>query len=134
MIRDNREDRAHYIRKLADGYYADVEKVVLVSDNPNTHNASSFYDAFPPKEARRIIEKSEFHHTPKHGSWLNIAETELSHLSRQCSDRRIPDKEFLIREIKAWNMERNEKHSVVNWQFNTEKAQVKLRRLYPITN
>lgn len=132
--RRTKVDWAHYIKKLVDEYYADVEKIVLVSDNLNTHNASSFYDAFPPKEARRIIEKLEFHDTPKHGSWLNIAEIELSHLSRQCLDRRIPDKEFLIKEIKAWNMERNEKHSVVNWQFNTEKARVKLRRLYPITN
>lgn len=125
-------DWAHYIKKLLNGKYADVEKILLVSDNLNTHNASSFYEAFPPQEAREIVEKLEFHYTPKHGSWLNIAESELSHLSRQCLDRRLPDKETLIKEITAWNKERNERNSVVDWQFTTKDARVKLKRLYPI--
>lgn len=125
-------DWAHYIKKLVDGPYMDAEKIVLVSDNLNTHNASSFYEAFPPQEARRIIEKLEFHYTPKHGSWLNIAEIELSHLNRQCLGRRIPDKETVIKEVTAWNEERNEKHSVVHWQFTNEDARGKLKKLYPI--
>lgn len=125
-------DWAHYIKKLVNEKYTDVEKIVLVSDNLNTHNGSSLYEAFPPQEARRIIEKLEFHHTPKHGSWLNIAESELSHLSRQCLNRRIPDKETIIKEITAWNKERNERNSVVDWQFTTQDARVKLKRLYPI--
>lgn len=123
---------AHYIKKLVNGKYANVEKIVLVSDNLNTHNASSFYEAFPAQEARRIVNKLEFHYTPKHGSWLNIAVRYLSHLSRQCLDRRISDKKILIEEITAWNKERNEKNSVVDWQFTTEDARIKLKRLYPI--
>jgi hypothetical protein len=98
----------------------------------NTHNASSFYEAFPAQEARRMVNKLEFHYTPKHGSWLNIAESELSHLSRQCLDRRISDKKTLSEEITAWNKERNERNSVVDWQFTTKDARIKLKRLYPI--
>ncbi len=125
-------DWAHYIKKLVNGKYVNVEKIVLVSDNLNTHNASSFYEAFPAQEARRIVKKLEFHYTPKHGSWLNIAESELSHLSRQCLDRRISDKETLSKEITAWNKERNERNSVVDWQFTTKDARIKLKKLYPI--
>jgi hypothetical protein len=125
-------DWAHYIKKLVNGKSANVEKIVLVSDNLNTHNASSFDEAFPAQEARRIVKKLEFHSTPKHGSWLNIAESELSHLSRQCLDRRISDKKILIEEITAWNKERNERNSVVDWQFTTENARIKLKRLYPL--
>lgn len=130
--RRTKVDWAHYIKKLVNGKYANVEKIVLVSDNLNTHNASSFYEAFPAQEARRIVKKLEFHYTPKHGSWLNIAESELSHLSRQCLDRRISDKETLSKEITAWNKERNERNSVVDWQFTAKDARVKLKKLYPI--
>ena len=125
-------DWAHYIKKLVTGKYANVETIVLVSDNLNTHNASSFYEAFSAPEARRIVKKLDFHYTPKHGSWLNIAESELSHLSRQCLDRRLPDQETLSKEITAWNQERNERNSVVDWQFTTKDARVKLKRLYPL--
>ena len=125
-------DWARYLKKLIDVPYADAEKIVLVCDNLNTHNASSFYEIFPPREARRIVEKLEFHYTPKHGSWLNIAEMELSHLSRQCLDRRIPDKGTMIEEITAWNKERNEKNRVVDWQFTSESARIKLKKLYPV--
>ena len=100
-------------------------------DNLNTHNGSSLYEAFEPQEAKRILDKLEFHHTPKHGSWLNVAEIELSHLSRQCLDRRIPDQKSLIHEVSAWNKLRNEESTVVNWQFTTADARIKLKRLYP---
>lgn len=125
-------DWARYIKTLINGPYASAEKIVLVSDNLNTHNASSFYEAFPPLEARFLSEKLELHYTPKHGSWLNIAEMELSHLSRQCLNRRISDKETMIEEITAWNKERNKKNRVVDWQFTSESARVKLKKLYPI--
>jgi len=102
-------------------------------DNLNTHNGSSFYEAFEPAEAKRILDKLEIHHTPKHGSWLNVAEIELSHLSRQCLDRRIPDQENLVNEVAAWTEERNKEESTVDWQFTTEKARIKLKKLYPVS-
>ena len=101
-------------------------------DNLNTHNGSSLYETFEPVEAKRILDKLEIHHTPKHGSWLNMAEIELSHLSRQCLDRRIPDQEVLAREVAAWNKKRNEEKTIVDWQFKTEDARIKLKKLYPI--
>ena len=101
-------------------------------DNLNTHNGSSLYEKFEPSEAKRVLDKLEIHYTPKHGSWLNVAEIELSHLSRQCLDRRIPDKETFIRETNAWCKDRNESNSVVDWQFKTDDARIKLKRLYPI--
>lgn len=125
-------DWAHFIKGLVDNDYPDAEKVLLVMDNLNTHAGSSLYETFEPAEARRILEKLEIHHTPKHGSWLNMAELEFSHLSRQCLDRRIPDQETLTKEALAWCKKRNEKAVKVNWQFTTEDARIKLKKLYPI--
>ena len=111
--------------------HAEAEKVVLVTDNLNTHKAASLYEAFPPEQARRIAERLEVHHTPKHGSWLNVAEIELSVLARQCLDRRIETREELGREVAAWEEERNERGVGVRWQFTTADARIRLRRLYP---
>ena len=123
---------ADFVQELVDVHYAAAEKIVLVMDNLNTHNGSSLYERFEPKEAKRILNKLEIHYTPKHGSWLNVAEIELSHLSRQCLDRRIEDKETFSRETLAWCKQRNEERSVVDWQFTTEDARIKLKRLYPV--
>jgi len=125
-------DWAEYIKELVEVRYAEVEKVVLIMDNLNTHAGSSLYEAFKPEEAKRILDKLEIHYTPKHGSWLNIAEIEFSHLSRQCLDRRIADAEVLKREIKAWNNQRNQAVAKIDWQFTTGDARIKLKRLYPI--
>jgi hypothetical protein len=119
------------IQELLDVHYPHAVKVVLVMDNLNTHTIGSLYEAFEPAEARRLAERLEIHYTPKHGSWLNIAETELSVLARQCLDRRIPAKEDLEREVQAWEDDRNESTQGVDWQFTTQDARVKLRRLYP---
>jgi len=124
-------DWAHFIRTLVDTHYPHVEKICLIMDNLNTHNTSSLSEAFEPREAKRIADKLEIHSTPKHGSWLNMAEIELSHLSRQCLADRIKDKEKLIKEVHAWNTTRNARNAKANWQFTTEDARVKLRRLYP---
>ena len=125
------EDFAEQLRRLADERYPDAEKIVLVMDNLNTHAPSSLYAAFPPEIARRLVEKFEIHYTPKHGSWLDMAEIELSVLSRQCLNRRIPDKETLFKEVQAWEARRNCAASKIDWQFTTENARVKLKRLYP---
>jgi transposase len=127
-----REDWAYFIRELVDEDYRDAEKIVLVMDNLNTHTGASLYGTFPPQEAKRILDKLEIHYTPKHGSWLNMAELELSHLSRQCLDRRIPDQETLVKETSVWCKQRNEKKVNVNWQFTTQDARIKLKKLYPI--
>jgi hypothetical protein len=124
-------DWAEEIKELVDVRYPDAHKILLVMDNLNTHAGSSLYKAFPPKEARRILKKLEFHYTPKHGSWLNIAEIELSVLSRQCLNCRIPDQETFIREVKKWEENRNNSAKKINWQFTTEDARIKLKRLYP---
>jgi transposase len=124
-------DRAHVIKDLVDVHYPDAEKVILVLDNLNTHSSGSLYEAFPPAEAKRLVDKLEIHYTPKHGSWLNIAELELSALARQCLDRRIPDRETLEREVAAWEAERNALGGKVDWRFKTEDARIKLKRLYP---
>jgi hypothetical protein len=124
-------DWAYFIRDLVDKDYPDAEKIVLVMDNLNTHTGSSLYEAFPPSEARRILDRLEIHYTPKHGSWLNMAEIELSHLSRQSLDRRIPDKDVLSRELSAWLTMRNKEVSTVDWQFTTCDARTKLKKLYP---
>jgi hypothetical protein len=100
-------------------------------DNLNTHVPGALYEAFEPQEAKRLLERFEFHYTPKHGSWLNMAEIELSVLSRQCLDRRIPDIETLIREVRAWERDRNQKAVRMHWRFTTEDARIKLYRLYP---
>ena len=124
-------DFAEVIRWLVEEVHEDAETVVLVMDNLNTHKLASLYEAFPPEQARRIVEKLEIHHTPKHGSWLNVAEIELSVLARQCLDRRIETREELEREVAAWEEERNERGVEVRWQFTTADARIKLRRLYP---
>jgi hypothetical protein len=129
--RRTRVDWAFALRALLDEEYRDVERVVLVMDNLNTHSPSSFYEAFAPQEARRLTERLEIHYTPKHGSWLNIAECELSVLGRQCLARRIDDGQRLANETTAWERDRNAKANQVNWQFRTDDARIKLRRLYP---
>jgi len=125
-------DFAHCMRELVDIHFPDAETIVVVMDNLNTHKLASLYEAFPPAEARRIAEKLEIHYTPKHGSWLNMAEIELSVLSRQCLKRRIPDQDTLYQEVTAWETDRNAAASSVNWRFTTEDARIKLKRLYPI--
>ena len=124
-------DFAALIRELVEVHYPDAEKIVLVLDNLNTHTPGALYDAFEPAEAQRLAGRLEIHHTPKHGSWLNIAECELSVLGSQCTDRRIADEQTLRREVGAWQQERNAKQVTVDWQFTTEDARIKLKRLYP---
>jgi len=111
--------------------YPEAEKVILVCDNLNTHKVASFYEAFEPKQARQLAERLEMHYTPKHGSWLNVAEIELSVFTKQCLYRRIPDMATLRQEAKAWYRKRNANQKAVDWQFTTEDARVKLKRLYP---
>lgn len=124
-------DFAYFVRDLVDVHFPDADTIVIVMDNLNTHKLASLYEAFPPEEARRIIEKLEIHYTPKHGSWLNMAEIEFSALQRQCLDRRIPDQETLREEIAAWEERRNEQEVTVNWRFTTADARIRLKRLYP---
>ena len=126
-----KKDWAEYVRELVDNHYAEVETIILIMDNLNTHHKSSLYEAFEAKEAKRIADKLEIHYTPKHGSWLDMAEIELSHLSRQCLDRRISEKSILTAEVEAWTTARNNKKIVADWQFTTSDARIKLRRLYP---
>lgn len=125
-------DWAQEIKELADVDYPTAEKIILVSDNLNTHKIASLYEAFEPTEARRLAKRIEFHYTPKHGSWLNIAEIELSILTKQCLERRIPDIKILRKETKTWARERNKKQKNVDWQFTTKDARIKLKRLYPV--
>jgi hypothetical protein len=124
-------DWAHEIKELLDNDYPHVEKIVLVCDNLNTHKIASFYEAFEPEEALRLACRLEIHYTPKHGSWLNVAEIELSVFTKQCLDRRIPDMTTLQQEAKAWYSNRNANQKAVDWQFTTENARIKLKRLYP---
>ncbi len=124
-------DFAHQMKWLVDVAYPEAEVIRVVLDNLNTHKAASLYEAFAPAEARRIVTKLEFHFTPKHGSWLNMAEIELSVLQRQCLDRRIADEATLAREIVAWEKVRNEKQATIDWRFCVTDARDKLKRLYP---
>jgi hypothetical protein len=124
-------DFAECMKDLVDIHFPDAEKIVLVMDNLNTHKLASLYAAFPPAEARRIADKLEIHYTPKHGSWLNMAEIELSVLHRQCLAARIPDEDTLISKVTAWEQRRNDHSSTVNWRFTTDDARIKLHRLYP---
>jgi hypothetical protein len=124
-------DYAQILKQLSDEYFPDSKKIVLMQDNLNTHKPASLYEAFPPPEARRLVERFEWHYTPKHGSWLDMAESELSVLSGQCLDRRIADKQTLVEEIAAWEATRNNNHTKADWQFTTSDARVKLKRLYP---
>jgi len=125
------QDWAHFIRELVDVHSHQAEKIVLVMDNLNTHTPSSLYQTFPPAEARRVLSKLEIHSTPVHGSWLNMAEIELSALARQCLSRRIGTQEELEQEVQAWQQRRNEEAITVNWRFTTTDARIKLKRLYP---
>ena len=130
--RRTRLDWAQAIKDLVDVQYPQARKIRLVMDNLNTHGPESLYEAFEPAEARRLWERLEIHHTPKHGSWLNIAEIELSVLGRQCLAGRIPDAATLERAVAAWEAARNESAKRVDWQFTTTDARIKLRRLYPV--
>ena len=129
--RRTRTDWARVVRKLVDEDYPDKERIVLVMDNLNTHHPASLHQAFEPAEARRIAERLEIHYTPKHGSWLNMAEIELGVLARQCLDRRIPGQVVLEQETKAWQNQRNRDSIRVDWRFTTKDARIKLRSLYP---
>ena len=129
--RHARTDWAHLMRDLVDVHYPQAQKIVLVCDNLNTHEKASLYEAFPAAEAKRIADKLEIHYTPKHGSWLNVAECELSVLSRQCLDRRIPDGASLKREVTAWTSDRNNTAAPLDWRFTIQDARIKMRRLYP---
>jgi hypothetical protein len=124
-------DYAKILRDLADIHFASASKIVLVQDNLNTHTSASLYEAFEPAEARRIAERFEWHYTPKHGSWLNLAESELAVLSGQCLDRRIADTGALKKEVDAWRTRRNTSNAKANWHFTTTDARVKLKSLYP---
>lgn len=126
-----REDWAYFIKELVEEGYPEAEKIVLVMDNLNTHAGSSLYETFAPSQAKQILDKLEIHYTPKHGSWLNIAEIELSHLNRQCLDRRIADQDILDQEVGSWSQQRNHQRSTVDWQFTTQDARIKLKKLYP---
>jgi len=124
-------DYAQQMKYLVDDRYPQAKKIKIVQDNLNTHIKASLYKAFIPAEAKRILDKLEFHYTPKHGSWLNMAEIELSVLTRQCLDRRIPSKKLLKDEVAAWENNRNQISSKTDWQFTTKDARIKLKRLYP---
>jgi hypothetical protein len=124
-------DYAHVLKELSDTHFSAADKIVLVQDNLNIHKPASLYEAFPAAEARRLVERFEWHYTPKHGSWLNMAESELGVLASQCLDRRISDKETLSREVAAWQSSRNKNQTKADWRFTTADARIKLKRLYP---
>jgi hypothetical protein len=130
--RRTRRDWAWAMKELVDVYYPDAECITVVLDNLNTHTGASLYETFEPAEARRIWERLDLHYTPKHGSWLNMAEIELSVFARQCLHRRIPDQDTLRHEVAALEAERNRSPSAVNWRFTTADARIKLKRLYPV--
>lgn len=129
--RHTKVDWAHLMRDLVDIHYPDKTTIILVMDNLNTHKLGSLYEAFEPREARRIAERLEIHYTPKHGSWLDMAEIEIGVLSRQCLNRRIPDQATLQLEIAAWQQERNQRAVQVDWRFTSQDARIKLKSLYP---
>ena len=125
-------DFAKVLKTLSDSHFPRVDKIILMQDNLNTHSPASLYEAFAPDEARRLVERFEWHYTPKHGSWLNLAESELAVLSNQCLDRRIPDRAMLEREVAAWVKRRNTHHAKADWRFTTADARIKLKSLYPV--
>ncbi len=129
--RRTRVDWARFVQFLLLTAYPEAKKLVLVMDNLNTHGIASLYEAFDPETARTLAARLEIHYTPKHGSWLNMAETELSVLSRQCLDRRIDSRDFMEREVTAWQSARNNAEAKINWRFTTADARIKLKRLYP---
>jgi hypothetical protein len=124
-------DYAQILKDISDTHFPAARKIVLVQDNLSTHKPASLYEAFPAAEARRLVERFEWHYTPKHGSWLDMAESELGVLASQCLDRRIQDKQTLIAEVAAWQDQRNRNNAKADWQFTTANARVKLKRLYP---
>jgi len=129
--RRTKRDWAHQIKTLVDEHYPEAERIVLVQDNLNTHTPAALYEAFAPEEAKRLTDKIEWHFTPKHGSWLNMAEIELSALGRQCLDRRLPDAATVASEVAAWVARRNSASAAIDWRFTTDDARIKLKRLYP---
>ncbi len=129
--RRTRRDYAECVRELVDVYYPGVAKIRLVQDNLNTHDGASLYEAFPPQEARRLLDKLEFHDTPKHGSWLNMAETEIGIRNGQCLDRRLDEQALIATEVAAWEDRRNAQKARIHWTFTLAVARQKLRRLYP---
>ena len=131
--RKTKEDWAHFVKEIAERY-CEADRIVLVMDNLSTHKPGSFYDVFPPAEAKRLWDRFDFVYTPKHGSWLNVAEIELNVLNRQCLNRRIDNMETVRHEVAAWQRRRDNLAAKVNWQFTTEDARIKLRRLYPTLN
>lgn len=124
-------DWAHRMKELVDLHFPQADQILLVSDNLNTHKPAALYEAFPPEEARRILEKIEWHYTPKHGSWLNMAEIEISVLQRQCLNRRMPDQALVKQEVAAWQKDRNQTDAKIDWRFTIEEARIKLKTLYP---
>lgn len=132
--RKTKKDWAEFIREIANKEYPDADKITLVMDNLNTHKPSSLYEAFPPEEAKRLWDRFEFIYTPKHGSWLNMAEIELNVLNGQCLNRRIDNFEEVQREVDAWKTHRNNMNAEINWRFETKDARIKLKRLYPSFN
>jgi len=129
--RKTKTDWAMFVKEISDEHYPLAEKTRLVMDNLNTHKPAALYETFPPQEAKRIWDRFEFIYTPKHGSWLNMAEIELNVLMGQCLNRRIDKKETITKEVNAWQNDRNNKKANINWQFTTDKARIKLKRLYP---
>ena len=129
--RRTRLDFAHCVQAVVDDHYPDADRIVLVLDQLNTHSPASLYEAFPPAEAKRLADKLEIHHTPKHGSWRNMAELELGVLQGQCLDRRLADRATLEREVAAWVRRRNTAEAAIDWRFTTDDARIKLKRLYP---
>jgi hypothetical protein len=129
--RRTKQDFAHCMQMLVDGYYPEAEVIRVIVDNLNTHTPAALYETFPPAEAHRILQHLEFHYTPKHGSWLNMVEIEFSVVTSQCLQRRLPDKATVQHHIAAWERQRNDAKATVQWRFTTEKARTKLQRLYP---
>jgi len=129
--RKTKNDWAKFIKKIADVWYKSAEKITLVMDNLATHTAAAFYEVFEPVEAKRLLDRFEFVYTPKHGSWLNMAEIELNVLMGQCLNRKINNLKTVEKEVRAWQKYRNNKECKINWQFTNEKARIKLKRLYP---
>ena len=129
--RKTKIDWARFIKKIADEWYKNAEKIILVMDNLSTHKPSALYETFKPKEAKRIWDRFQFFYTPRHGSWLNMAEIELNVLMGQCLNRRIDSMKIMKEEVKAWESHRNNKKAIINWQFTTKDARIKLKRLYP---
>jgi DDE superfamily endonuclease len=129
--RRTRHDYAHCVRDLVDVYYPQAIKILMVQDNLNTHDGASLYEAFPPAEARRLLDKIEFHYTPKHGSWVNMAETEIGIMNGQCLDRRMDSPEWIAREVAAWEKKRNDEEIRIHWTFTLAAARRKLQKLYP---